>query len=106
MAAAFPSTKNQVPMCPVPMHFSEQNASIPTTDVDVSQYCRSLGVIIQGQHGFGCDKRGIHSKLDYQLAQKRTADFPQALGLKQPSIVPGQGNHGRSTRFTAGALRR
>ena len=73
-----PGTKNESPHCPVQMHFGEQDASIPMTDVDAvraAQPKAEIYVYDGAQHGFGCDERGSYSKPDYELAQKRTVEF-------------------------------
>jgi carboxymethylenebutenolidase len=71
-------TKDESPNCPVQMHFGEQDASIPMTDVDAIRAAqpRAEAYVYAGaQHGFGCDERGSFSKPDYELAQQRTLAF-------------------------------
>lgn len=71
-------TKDETPNCPVQMHFGEQDASIPMTDVDAIRAAqpRAEAYIYKGaQHGFGCDERASFSKPDYELAQQRTLAF-------------------------------
>jgi len=79
-----PGTKDERPNCPVQMHFGEQDASIPMTDVDAvraAQPKADVYVYAGAQHGFGCDERGSYSKPDYELAQQRTVDlFAKNLG--------------------------
>jgi len=73
-----PGTRNETPNCPVQMHFGEQDASIPMTDVDAVRAAQpkvEVYVYEGAQHGFGCDERGSYSKPDYELAQQRTVDF-------------------------------
>ena len=73
-----PGTKTETPHCPVQMHFGEQDASIPMTDVDAvraAQPKAEVYVYKGAQHGFGCDERASFSKSDYELAQKRTLEF-------------------------------
>ena len=73
-----PGTKTETPHCPVQMHFGEQDASIPMTDVDAvraAQPKAEVYVYKGAQHGFGCDERASFSKPDYELAQKRTLEF-------------------------------
>jgi carboxymethylenebutenolidase len=73
-----PGTRNETPNCPVQMHFGEQDASIPMTDVDAVRAAQpkvEVYVYAGAQHGFGCDERGSYSKPDYELAQQRTVDF-------------------------------
>jgi carboxymethylenebutenolidase len=71
-------TKDERPNCPVQMHFGEQDASIPLTDVDAIRAAQPKAetyVYAGAQHGFGCDERGSYSKSDYELAQQRTLAF-------------------------------
>jgi carboxymethylenebutenolidase len=71
-------TKDERPNCPVQMHFGETDASIPMTDVNVIRAAQpkvESYVYAGAGHGFGCDERDSFSKPDYELAQKRTADF-------------------------------
>ncbi len=73
-----PGTKDERPNCPVQMHFGEQDASIPMTDVDAVRAAQpkvEVYVYNGAQHGFGCDERGSYSKPDYELAQRRTVEF-------------------------------
>ncbi|WP_428541907.1 dienelactone hydrolase family protein [Rhodopila sp.] len=73
-----PGTKTETPHCPVQMHFGEQDASIPMTDVDAvraAQPKTEVYVYKGAQHGFGCDERASYSKPDYELAQQRTVEF-------------------------------
>jgi carboxymethylenebutenolidase len=73
-----PGTRNEVPNCPVQMHFGEKDASIPMTDVDAVRTAQSkveVHVYQGAQHGFGCDERGSYSQPDYEVAQQRTVDF-------------------------------
>jgi len=73
-----PGTKDEVPNCPVQMHFGELDASIPMTDVDAVRAAQpkvDVYVYNGAQHGFGCDERGSYSAPDYELAQQRTVDF-------------------------------
>jgi len=71
-------TKEERPNCPVQMHFGEQDASIPMTDVEAIRAAqpRVESYVYPGaQHGFGCDERASFSKPDYELAQQRTLEF-------------------------------
>jgi len=71
-------TKDESPNCPVQMHFGEEDASIPMTDVDAIRATqpRAETYVYRGaQHGFGCDERSSFSKPDYELAQQRTVAF-------------------------------
>ena len=71
-------TKDESSNCPVQMHFGEQDASIPMSDVDAIRAAQPKAeayVYLGAQHGFGCDERGSFSKPDYELAQQRTLAF-------------------------------
>jgi carboxymethylenebutenolidase len=71
-------TRDESPNCPVQMHFGEQDASIPMTDVDAIRAAQPRAeayVYIGAQHGFGCDERSSFSKPDYEPAQQRTLAF-------------------------------
>jgi carboxymethylenebutenolidase len=71
-------TKDEAPNCPVQMHFGDQDASIPMTDVDAvkaAQPKAEIYVYPGVGHGFGCDERGSFNQAAYQLAQQRTLDF-------------------------------
>ena len=73
-----PGTKNETAHCPVQMHFGEQDASIPMTDVDAVRAAQpkvEVYVYKGAQHGFGCDERASFSKPDYEMAQQRTVEF-------------------------------
>jgi len=78
------ATKNESPNCPVQMHFGEEDASIPISDVDAVRAAQpkvEIYVYPGAQHGFGCDERASFSKSDYELAQQRTlAFFAKHLG--------------------------
>jgi len=77
-------TKDERPNCPVQMHFGEQDASIPMTDVEAIRAAQPKAesyVYMGAQHGFGCDERGSYSKPYYDLAQQGTlAFFAKNLG--------------------------
>ncbi|WP_198374691.1 dienelactone hydrolase family protein [Neoroseomonas rubea] len=71
------AAKDEVPRCPVQLHFGEADASIPMTDVAVIRAAQP-GVEVHvygGGHGFGCDERGSYVEADYRLAQERTLAF-------------------------------
>jgi carboxymethylenebutenolidase len=71
------AAKDEKPRCPVQLHFGEQDASIPMTDVEAIRAAQP-GVdlhVYGGGHGFGCDERGSYVEADYALAQKRTLEF-------------------------------
>lgn len=71
------AAKDEVPRCPVQLHFGEADASIPMTDVAAIRAAQP-GVEVHvygGGHGFGCDERGSYVEADYRLAQERTLAF-------------------------------
>jgi carboxymethylenebutenolidase len=71
-------TRTEAPHCPVQMHFAENDASIPMSDVEAIRAAQpGVEVFVYGgaQHGFGCDERGSFSKPDADLAQERTLAF-------------------------------
>ena len=71
------AAKDETPRCPVQLHFGEQDASIPMTDVAAIRAAQPEVEIhaYGGGHGFGCDERGSYVKADYELAQLRTLEF-------------------------------
>lgn len=71
-------TKDEVPHCPVQMHFGELDASIPVADAEAiraAQPQAEVYIYHGAHHGFGCDERGSFSAPDAALAQERTLDF-------------------------------
>jgi carboxymethylenebutenolidase len=71
-------TREEVPNCPVQLHFGEVDASIPLSDVELIRAAQP-GVeifVYQGAgHGFGCEERGSYKPADADLAQARTLAF-------------------------------
>lgn len=78
------ATRNEMPNCPVQMHFGDKDQSIPMTDVEAiraAQPRAEVFVYPGAGHGFGCDERDSFSKPDADLAQQRTlAFFTKHLG--------------------------
>jgi carboxymethylenebutenolidase len=71
-------TRNEVPNCPVELHFGSKDASIPVSDVEAIRAAQpNVGIFVYegAQHGFGCDDRGSYSKPDSELAWERTLAF-------------------------------
>ena len=72
------AAKEDVARCPVQLHFGENDASIPLTDVEAIRAAQP-GVevfVYQGAgHGFGCEERGSYVPKDAALAQERTLAF-------------------------------
>jgi carboxymethylenebutenolidase len=72
------AAKDEMPTCPVQLHFGEKDASIPPSDVEairVAQPGVEIFVYPGAQHGFGCDDRASYSAPDAELAWQRTLDF-------------------------------
>jgi len=72
------ATREEVPNCPVQLHFGDQDASIPMPDVEkISAAQPGVDVFVYpgAGHGFGCDERGSFSAEDAKLAQERTLAF-------------------------------
>lgn len=71
-------TRTEKPNCPVQMHFGDQDASIPMSDVEAiraAQPGAEIHVYPGARHGFGCDERESFSPPDYAIAQERTLAF-------------------------------
>lgn len=72
------ATREETPHCPVQMHFGEQDASIPLTDVDAIRAAQKdveIFVYANAQHGFGCDARASFDPGSAELAWRRTHAF-------------------------------
>jgi carboxymethylenebutenolidase len=70
--------REEEPNCPVLLHFGDQDASIPMTDVEALRQVRpevEICVYPGARHGFGCDVRAPFSQVNYDLAQMRTLAF-------------------------------
>jgi carboxymethylenebutenolidase len=68
---------NEEPKTPVLLHFGENDASIPLTDVEALRAKRpelELHLYPAG-HGFNCDQRASYSELNARLAWQRTLAF-------------------------------
>jgi carboxymethylenebutenolidase len=78
------AAKDEVPTCPVQLHFGETDASIPMADVEAIRAARpevEVFVYAGAGHGFGCEERGSHVPADAARAQERTlAFFARHLG--------------------------
>lgn len=72
------AAKDEVPRCPVQLHFGEKDASIPMTDVQAireAQPDAEVFVYPEAGHGFGCEQRGSYVEADARRAQERTLRF-------------------------------
>jgi carboxymethylenebutenolidase len=72
------AAKDEVPNCPVQLHFGEKDASIPMSDVEAVRAAQpgvEVFVYPGAQHGFGCDERGSYSAADAALAEQRSLAF-------------------------------
>ncbi len=68
---------DEKPKCPVQMHFGEQDASIPMSDVEIIKQKRPDAEIhvYSAGHGFNCDERSAFHAESSKLAWQRTLDF-------------------------------
>lgn len=72
------ASRNETPRCPVELHFGEQDASIPHTDIAAIRQAHpevELYVYDDAGHGFGCPERSSFNAKAYQEAQERSIDF-------------------------------
>ena len=78
------AAKDEVPRCPMQLHFGEVDASIPLSDVEAVRAARpevEIFVYPGAGHGFGCEERGSYKPDAAALAQQRTlAFFARHLG--------------------------
>ena len=72
---------DEVPGCPVLMHFGETDDSIPMASVERIRTAHPQVKIhtYQAGHGFNCEQRGSYHSESADLALKRTVDFIQTL---------------------------
>lgn len=68
---------DEMPKCPVQMHFGETDASIPMSDVEIIKEKRKDCEIFTypAGHGFYCDERASFHDASAKLAWQRTLDF-------------------------------
>ena len=72
------SNKDEMPRCPVQMHFGEVDHSISMADVEAIRAAQpgiEIFVYDGASHGFGCEERPTFDQASYDLAQTRTLDF-------------------------------
>lgn len=71
-------TREEMPHCPVQLHFGAEDHGIPLTDVDLIRVAQpevEVFVYPGAGHGFGCDERGSFDAEAAKLAQERTLGF-------------------------------
>jgi carboxymethylenebutenolidase len=68
---------DEKPKCPVQMHFGEQDANIPMSDVEIIMQKQPEAEIYTypAGHGFYCDERGSFHDTSAKLAWERTLEF-------------------------------
>lgn len=68
---------DETPKCPVQMHFGEQDAGIPLSDVEIIKQKRPDTEVYTypAGHGFNCDERGAYHEPSATLAWQRTLAF-------------------------------
>jgi carboxymethylenebutenolidase len=68
---------DEKPKCPMQMHFGEQDAGIPMSDVEIvrSKQPQAEVYTYPAGHGFNCDERGAFDEPSAKLAWSRTLDF-------------------------------
>lgn len=70
--------RDEMPACPVQLHFGATDASIPLADVAAiraAQPAVEVFVYDDAGHGFGCEERGSYVAADAALARTRTLAF-------------------------------
>ena len=69
---------DESPKCPTMLHFGEQDAGIPMSDVkEISGKHPEITVhtYAEAEHGFNCDRRASYHETDAKLALERTNAF-------------------------------
>ncbi len=73
---------DEKPKVPTQLHFGEQDAGIPMSDVETIKQKRGgdcdIYVYADAQHGFSCDERGSYNEAAAKLAWQRSMAFLQA----------------------------
>jgi carboxymethylenebutenolidase len=72
------ATKDEMPHCPVQLHFGAEDHGIALTDVDAIRAAQpgvEVYVYEGAGHGFGCEQRGSFDQKSFDLAQNRSLDF-------------------------------
>src|SRR5262249_5596101 len=85
---------DEKPKVPTQMHFGDQDASIPMSDVEAIKGKRGgdceIYVYAGAQHGFHCDERGSYNEASAKTAWQRAMDFLKKH-LKNETGRPGGG---------------
>ena len=72
---------DEKPKVPTQLHFGEEDASIPMSDVETIKQKRGgdceIYVYADAQHGFYCDERGSYNEAAAKLAWQRSLAFLQ-----------------------------
>ncbi|MBE9605580.1 dienelactone hydrolase family protein [Acetobacteraceae bacterium H6797] len=71
-------TRDEVPHCPVQLHFGELDKGIPLSDVELIRQAQpgvQVFVYPGAGHGFACEEREVYSEADTLLSEKRSLDF-------------------------------
>jgi carboxymethylenebutenolidase len=70
---------DEKPKVPTQLHFGEQDASIPMSDVELIKQKRGgdceIYVYPNAQHGFNCEERGSYNEAAAKLARERSRAF-------------------------------
>jgi carboxymethylenebutenolidase len=72
--------REQKPRVPAQLHFGEQDAMIPMTDVEAirTAHPEAQVFVYPAGHGFNCDLRGSYHAESAQLAKQRTLELFRA----------------------------
>lgn len=100
--AGIATLKDRVPLCPVQMHFGENDRSIPLADVESIRHTHpevEVNLYYGAEHGFGCEARESFNGDVYEEAQERSIAFynrfiprekpasPEPPPVNQPPLV-------------------
>ncbi|MCQ4160713.1 dienelactone hydrolase family protein [Roseomonas sp. GC11] len=72
------AAREEVPACPVQLHFGAVDQGIPLSDVEAIRAARpevEVFVYPDAGHGFACEERGSYSPVDTVLAEQRSLGF-------------------------------
>lgn len=77
---------DEVPECPVMLHFGKLDQHIPQTDVDmIAEAHREVEVFrYEADHGFNCDARASYNEASAKVARERSLEF-----LKKQLVAAG-----------------